>query len=115
MRYILVDTMFRHKTYVRNIVLSGDVKSDMNNLFDWVYSDIYEETDILDIVIENDAEYKELVEMIKYHEETMHYDPFWFSTKILLAMIKARYDYYYKGYEFSDYNFNEFNKDRGLD
>lgn len=115
MKYILVDTMFRHRTYNREFVLSGDVKSDMNDLFDCVYSDIYEETDTLDIVIENDAEYKELIEMIKYHEKTMHEDPFWFSTKILLAMIKARYDYYYKGYDFSDYNFEEFNKDRGLD
>lgn len=115
MRYILVDTMFRHRVHNREFVLSGDVKADMNDLFDCVYSDIYEETDTLDIVIENDMEYKELVKMIKYHEETMHEDPFWFSIKILLAMIKARYDYYYKGYDFSDYNFNEFNKDRGLD
>ena len=110
---ILDKTHDEHHTF--DFSLSGDIREDLVHIFDCVYSMIFYECDEIFIEVKNHNEYHELDKLIAMEMEDMENSPMWFDRMLLIALINAKYDYLYKGYNFDDYNFEEFKKSRGLD
>ena len=98
-----------------NYSLSGDIREDLITIFDYVYYKLFDESDNIFIDVKNHNEYYELNKIIPIYMEDMEKSPMWFDRMLLIALINAKCDYLYDGYDFDEGNFEEFKKSRGLD
>lgn len=101
--------------FTQEETLCDDVRLNLTSVFDFTYDNVFDEGDDITIKVESHDEYHMLNKMIELHMHDMdNYSPMWFDRMLLLAMINAKYDYLYMGYDFSDYNFEEFKEAKGL-
>ena len=112
---MLITIKANNKYHSFNYSLCGDVREDLIAIFDHVYSVIFDKGDEIFMWAINHNEYYELNKIIPMYAEDMEKSPMWFDSMLLIALIKARYEYLFRGYDFDEDNFEEFKKSRGLE
>ena len=97
-------------------ILGDDIGHELMSVFDFTYDNAFDKGDTITIKVESRDEYYKLDTMIAMQMYDMENSPspVWFDRMLLIALINAKYDYLYKGYDFDDYNFDKFKEARGL-
>lgn len=97
-------------------ILGDDIGHELMSVFDFTYDNVFDKSDEIIINVESHDEYYKLDTMIAMQMYDMENSPspVWFDRMLLIALINAKYDYLYEGYDFDDYNFDKFKEARGL-
>lgn len=102
-----------------SLEMSDNATNNLITISDFVNYYVYDKKDNIVITIKNNDEYFKLDKVINKHKVLMENErPMWFDKMLLIAMINAKYDYLYEGYDFDnyddDYSFYKFKKSKGL-